>query len=240
MLILGERARGCRGVAKLGSQIMLMGQCIERGFSHDHVGVTLYAALNVSDRSTRVVSKLRGGLMSIAGRSIDIKSISCVTATDLYNYIVIQSVLYGCELWSNLNNTDIERMEVGHRFCLKFIQSVPCRSCSVLVESMANSYSIRVMTNVKKLLFLGRLCRLQCDILAKPVFMERLFQAYPAVRRVVKSSGIVSDVLQITSKYRLCNYIEQLLNGVSFPCKKHWRDIVYEAVDEVVIGTEST
>ncbi len=42
--------------------------------------MTLYAALKVSDGSTSVVSKLRGGLMSIAGRSIDNKSISCVTA----------------------------------------------------------------------------------------------------------------------------------------------------------------
>ncbi len=101
--------------------------------------------------------------MSIAGRSIDIKSISCVTAITLYNSIVIQHALYGCELWSNVTNTDIEKMEVGHRFYLKVIQSVTCRSRSVVVESMANSYSIRVIIDVKKLLFQGRLCRLQFD-----------------------------------------------------------------------------
>ncbi len=65
--------------------------------------------------------------------------------------------------------------------------------------------------------------------------MERLFQTYPAVRRVVKSSGIVSDILQITSKYRLCKYIDEFLNGVPFPCKKNWSGIVYKAVDEMVM-----
>ncbi len=61
----------------------------------------------MSDRSTKVVSKLRGGLMSVAGRSIDIKSIRCVTAINLHNSIVIERALYVCELWSNLTNTRI-------------------------------------------------------------------------------------------------------------------------------------
>ncbi len=59
---------------------------------------------------------------------LDRKSMSCVSAVKLYKLIVLSPSLYGCELWYNLRNSDMDMMDVGDRFCLKYIQSIPRRS----------------------------------------------------------------------------------------------------------------
>ncbi len=78
---------------------------------------------------------------------------------------------------------------------------------------MANAYSIRVMVDVKKLLFLGRLCRLR-DIMAKWAFMERLFPTYPAARTVGKTPRILSPIFYRSHQVIGSNYIEEFHSHV--------------------------
>ena len=74
---------------------------------------------------------------------------------------------YGAELWHSFGNGQLHALQVANRFCIKHIQSLPRSSKSILVEGMIDSYSAEHSIDEKKLLFVGRLCRLRYNILAK-------------------------------------------------------------------------
>ena len=43
----------------------------------------------------------------------------------IYKSIVLPKALYGCEVWSQLSPTQLSTLERAHRFCVKFMQSLP-------------------------------------------------------------------------------------------------------------------
>ena len=112
-------------------------------------------------------------ILHVGGRS---KGLSRLTASKLYNTIVLPRGLYGAELWTKLTRDDITKLEQSHHYCLKAIQGFPVRSKSLFVQAMINAYSMEAYIDIKKLQFLGRLCRLGSDKLAKQVFLERFYQ----------------------------------------------------------------
>ena len=46
----------------------------------------------------------------------------------LYTTIVLPSYLFGCELWNSLKESDIRRLEMIHRYCLKRMQGFRIRT----------------------------------------------------------------------------------------------------------------
>ena len=145
--------------------------------------------------------------MSIIGSGVNLPELSCMAAIKMYKTVVLPRALYGVELWHKITQADLSKLEVAHRFCIKIIQSFPKRTSSLIAESMADCQSIETYIDKKKLMFLGRLCRLRHNRLAKTVLLERMFQ-----REVqsMASIGFVSDACRILSKYSLlplCRYV---------------------------------
>ncbi len=144
---------------------------------------------------------------------------------------MLSRALYGCELWYNLTNSDIDKMEVGHRFCLKYMQSIPRRPTSGVVESMVDTYSMQTIIELKKMILLGRLCRLENSVMAKRILMARLSQDPDAQCRNINRCGIVFFIVQVIRKHGLLNCIEQFLCDDLFSGKKRWKDLVLFAID---------
>ncbi len=69
--------------------------------------------------------------------------LAAVLVWKLFN-CVVAGTPSSWELRYNLTHSDVDKMEVAHRFCLKHIQSIPrgCRSAVTVVESMVDIYSI--------------------------------------------------------------------------------------------------
>ena len=101
-------------------------------------------------------TKLRGTLLSINSSGLSLKSINPLYSRTMYTSIVIPKALYGCELWSMLSITDIQRLERSHRFCVKYVQ---LRHTSTdLVLCSLDITSIECIIDQINLLFLGQLC----------------------------------------------------------------------------------
>ena len=152
---------------------------------------------------------------------------SCLTAIKLYKTIVPPRSLYGAELWFKITNDQLKKLERAHRFCLKIIQAMPKRTKTCIVQCMVNVFSLEAYIDLKKLLFFGRLCRLDCSKLAKQLFLERLYQY---VCNSNSCTGFVSDLFRILEKYGLEQYIEEYITTCSFPDKSQWKFITQSHV----------
>jgi hypothetical protein len=78
---------------------------------------------------------------------------SCLSAIKLYKSIVLPRGLYGAELWSELSKIEVNKLERAHRFCLKYIQHLPKRTKTVIVQCMVNVYAMETYLDIRKLQF---------------------------------------------------------------------------------------
>ena len=202
--------------------IVLYGKEVEQVTQYVHVGIPLNSTIN-TNRAKDVATKMRGCLMGIIGSGINVSQIGCTTATKLYKYIVLPRCLYGTELWCGITKTDIAKLHISHRFCLKKIQSFPKRANSIIVENMTNVLNIEAYIDQKKLLFFGRLCRLSCSRLAKNVLVERVYQ-HENQRK--NHTGPVHEMCRVLNKYALGEYLQTFLLNASFPDKRTWRNTI--------------
>jgi hypothetical protein len=146
ILVFSNRQRSKR--SRAGGEFLLYDKVIENVEESVHVGITLNIFQNNLQRMTKSASKIRGGLMAIAGSRAS--GLSCCTAIKLYKTVVLPRGLYGAELWSRLNKNELSTIERAHRFCLKFIQRLPKRTKTVIVECMVDTYSIETYIDIKK------------------------------------------------------------------------------------------
>ena len=123
-IVFGESARNKR-YGNDHFDVILNGQVIEKVSNCVHVGVVLNSAHGNTERTKNAISKMRGGLMSIIGHGGKLPELTCITAIKLYKSIVLPRSLYGSELWYQLSKDDLHKLEVAHRFFLKYIQSFP-------------------------------------------------------------------------------------------------------------------
>jgi hypothetical protein len=170
---------------------------------------------------------MRGALMSIVGSGVRPTGLSCVTVIKLYKTIVLHRSLYGAELWSKLTKENITKLEKAQHFCLKVVQTLPNRTKSVIVQAMVNIYSIETCIDIKKLQFMGRLCRLDNGKLTKQIFLERLYQHLYANN---EGLGFVADAVRILEKYGLVQQLEEYISFCLFPSKAHWKSAVDSSV----------
>ena len=95
---------------------------------YKHVGILLYSNLRTVERTLTACRKLKGILVSIVGVGLHPHSMNPITGRIIYERIVLQSALNGCELWSDLTRSEIKMLETAHTFCLKFIQGLHPRT----------------------------------------------------------------------------------------------------------------
>ena len=118
---------------------------------------------------------------------------------------------------------------MSHRFCLKYIQSLPKRASTLIVETMANVFRIDAYIEKRQLLLFGRPCRLNCSKLAKNIFIERLYQH---INEGNNSTGPVADMCEVLRKYGLFNYVVRFTAGNEFSGKSIWNKIVGKSVSD--------
>ena len=219
VIIFGESNRNIRS-GNDHFAVKLYDEEIEKVSSCIHVGIALNSSKYTATRTNNAISKMRGGLMSIIGHGVKLPELSCITAVKLYKSIVLPSSLYGSELWYRLTRNDITKLEVAHRFCLKYIQSFPKRTRTIIVHTMSKCSSIESYIDRKKLLFFGRLCRLDSSKLAKRVFIERVYLPNSNARRTS-----VMDLLMIFTELQVnivfCSILMILLLTHFFQARNH-------------------
>lgn len=154
-----------------------------------------------------------------------------MTLLNNWRTIVLPTVLYGCELWSNLSTNDHQRLNVFQHVVSKNAQNLPTKTRSDICESVFNVLPIKSEIDIPKLLFLGRLCLMDHQSLSKKIFSTFLFSYLENISN--KQRGFIPDVINILSTYSLTEYLQTWLHDCSFPPKQTWKKIVRSAVSKL-------
>ena len=141
---------------------------------------------------------------------------------------MLSSVLYGCELWNNISSKDSQRLNVFQHFVCKNAQNLPKGTRSDICETLFNTLPIQSEIDARKLLFFGRLCRLDCDALPKKIFLMRLFSFTENLASA--QLGFIPDIMNLLATYYLFEHVHSWLFSGSFPTKFTWKRIVCAAV----------
>ena len=145
-----------------------------------------------------------------------------LTAKHIYKPIVLPKALYECELWSQLSPTQLSTLERDHRFCVKFMQSLPRNTDTDVTLSLLGLNSIELEIDYRKMVFLGQLCRLPSDCALKQIFMYRLSH-YTKNRHLQRGF-----IYRILGKYSLIHSLEQFIVTGNFINKYRWKSIIRE------------
>jgi hypothetical protein len=186
--------------------------------SYNHLGIVINNKLTLSDR---ILSACRKGQKSYyALNDIGSNYLNPITLSHLYKSVVLPTVLYGCELWNNLSTSDCQRLNVfQHSICnTKNAQNLPTATRSDICESLFNVITIISEIDVRKLLFLVRLCQMDPKSLPKKVFLTRLYSILEGVSE--KQRGFIPDVIDVLLTYNLLNYLQTWLKNCLYLKKK--------------------
>ena len=150
------------------------------------------------------------------------------TCLKIVNQLAYTRALYGCELWNNLTKSELLFLERAHRFVCKAVQGLPKRSRSDKCTSLLGWLCIECYIDKCKLLFFGRLCRLNSAHLPKQLMMVRLLEfKYTCVDNQL---GFIPDMYRLFIKYNLLQYVVNLIELGSFPLNIVWNNAVSQNI----------
>lgn len=149
----------------------------------------------------------------------------------MYKTVVRTFVLYGCELWNNLSAKDTQRLHVFQHSVCKTAQNLPRKTKSDICESLFGVYPISSEIDIRKLLFLGRLCLLNYEILANRIFLTRFSSFLENLSKY--QLWFIPDILNLLTEYKLLESLQQWLDTGTFPSKPTWKIIVNQAVNQI-------
>ena len=212
------------------NRIWRMGNsCIQEDTQYKHLGIYCNKYLSLDENVKSAVSKLKGTLLSMANCGIYEAGLNPLTSKHIYRTIVLQKALYGCELWDNLSHKHLYMLERAHRFCVKYMQSLPRRTNTDLALSLLNLYNIEREIDYRKLMFFRQLCCLPSAYRTKNVFLYRLlnFSSRIGVQR-----GFLQDIYRILGKYTLTHVFHTFMENGTFISKGSWKRLVCERIRE--------
>lgn len=105
----------------------------------------------------------KGKKFYFALSDIGSKYLNLTTVSHLYKCVVLPSHLYGCQLSSNISFSDLQLNTFQHFECKNALE-LPTLSRSDISESHF-TFNLYQQIATRKLLSIGRLCRLDCDAL---------------------------------------------------------------------------
>ena len=201
-----------------------------------HLGIVVNNKCKFSERIATACTKGRKSYFALS--DLGSPYLNPMTMSHLYKRVVLPSVLYGCELWNGLTNTDTQRLSSFQHFVCKDVLNLPRRFRSDICESLLDILPIESEIDARKLLFLGRLCRMDSHTLPKQIFLSRLFSYVETLSE--NQCGFIPDIMEIIHKYELSSFLLDWIQEGNFPDKNVWKNIVRNCVSSAHIQFRST
>jgi len=122
--------------------------------SQVHLGVTVSTDLKNNKSIEENCKKAAKKLYAITNAGEECKTTNPLTFTSLYEKVIILSVLYGSEMWTNLSQTNIRQLETFQHKCLNSILNLRTLTRSDMCETLTGTYIISSAIDKRKLNFL--------------------------------------------------------------------------------------
>ena len=209
---------------RISKRIWNMGDArLEEDVLYKHLGVCLNKYLYIDDNVKEAANKLKGTLLSLTNSGIHDGGLNPLTSKRIYKAVVIPKALYGCELWNSLLPKHMEILEKAHRFCVRFIQSLPRSTSTDVAFTLLNLNCIEYDIDYRKLIFFGQLCNLPPQYCIKEFFIHRLIE-YRNRANIMRE--VIADIYRILGKYSLMDFFNRFeVDGV-FVSKFTWKRVV--------------
>ena len=101
------------------------------------------------------------------------------------------------------------------------------------MESLLGLLPIEAEIEARKLLFLGRLCRMNYRLLPKQIFLTRLFSFQE--RLADTQYGFIPDIYTLLEKIDLLEYVRTWQTDGSFPSKLLWKNLVRKTINKYFV-----
>ena len=198
-----------------------------------HVGIQISSDMKSDYAIENAVRKGRAAFHSALGFSFKKQMLlSPVTSLRLYKSVVQPTFLYGCEMWSNMSSSSMKAIEVFHRYCIKKIQHLPVTTRTAMCQTLLGVGSLIGDVDKRKLMFFHKILSLPERALTKQIFLRRLFlhQHRTMSSCTVKHLGFIPDLKRILLKYKLNEYLENVIMGLQLPSKYCWKRIIGKSI----------
>lgn len=159
----------------------------------NHLGIIINEKCKLSDRKQEACNKGRNSYFALS--DLCSQFLNLRTLTRLYKTIVLPSVLYECELWNNLSFKDRNQLNTFQQFICKNSLNLPKLSRSDMCEPYFDVLLICAEIDVRTLLFLGRLCRLNPKNVNKYIFLTILFSFFHDLSK--NQLGFITNIMSI-------------------------------------------
>ena len=124
---------------RIGNRTWSIGDAnVKEGILYKHLGIYLNKYISIEDNIKEAVSKLKGTFLSLVNSGIHDGGFNPITSKRIYKSVVLPKALYGCELWYSLQPKHVDMLEKSHRFCVKFMLSLPRRTSTDVALSLLN------------------------------------------------------------------------------------------------------
>ena len=197
-------------------------------YKHLRIHCNKYLSLDENMKSATI--KLKSTLLSLGNCGVHEEGLNPITSKHIYKTIVLPKALYGCEIWDNLSIKHLDMLEMAHRFCVKYLQSLPKRTNTDLALSLINLQNIEHEIDYRKLMFLRQLCCLPLDYTAKEIFLYRLVNFNG---RISSQRGFIPDIHRILEKYSLTHVLHTFAEIGTFISKTSWKRLVGDKIREI-------
>ena len=195
---------------------------------YKHLGIIQQSKFKSIDRTTDSCNRGRKTYFAIKNNLS--KNTNPLTLISLYRKIVIPTVLYGCELWNNLKQTDLQVLQKFQHFVIKDIQDLKTSTRSDMCESMLGMHPITCEIGKRKLLFFGKVCKLDCNYLTKAIFLTRL---YDFIQNNDKQfSGFIKDLYELLKQYSLLHHLKLFIEKGQFPDRTTCKTLVKRMIHQ--------
>ena len=194
-----------------------------------HLGIRQDSNLKLANRITERCQKAKNSFFAMAGLGLRPLGLNPLTSVSLYRKIVIPTALYGCELWNNMNKSDLDTVNRLQHFVVKKILGLPIRTRSDICESMLGLIRLSAEIEKRKLMFLHKILSLNTDTICQKLFIRKYILFIS--NRNSLNYGYIPDICNILEKYDLQAMINDYFKDVKLlPTKLAWKQTVNKSI----------
>ena len=168
-----------------------------------NVEETKYAGVLFTDNSScqsrinNACEKATKRVNSLYTTGLHINGLNPIASVKIWKHDILTSSFYGCELFFDISDYNINKMEKVQRMFARRAQGLDQRSPSVLTTATLGLMPLQTYIDKCKLLLLGRLCRQQTNHITKQIFLWKLGQYLIGINI---GKCFVSDIMNVVKK----------------------------------------
>ena len=199
-----------------------------------HLGIRHDFSLSLNKRIDERLQKARNSFYAMSAKGVNAEGVNPLVSVSLYAKITKPVALYGSELWCNLSQNCINKVDRFQHFIVKQIQGFKRSTRSDMCESMLGLHKLHCDITIRKFMFLYKLLTLDSKTISRNIFLRR-FYSYLSTPNVVMF-GFIPDICALLYRYGLLSFIKDVLTNpalLSTKCtwKRNIKGLVYSTAE---------